>query len=113
MDIHQRIQALQQHLGEQEQLLLTLQVKQDREQGQHQALCQEQEALLEALLQRQSSTALLATRNTVVLVQARAAVVRCELVITSSRVKALAARVRAVVQASCATQLALDQLRPD
>ncbi len=110
MDIRQRIQALQQHLGEQEQLLLTLQAEQDHEQGHYQALCQEREALLEALLQRQPPTALLASRNTVALVQARAVVLYCELAIASSRVRALAARVRAVVHASCATQLALDQL---
>ncbi|HEY7127182.1 MAG TPA: hypothetical protein VH540_24835 [Ktedonobacterales bacterium] len=112
MDIRQSIQTLQQQLGEQEQLLLTLQAEQDREQEHHQALCQEREALLEALLQRQSSTALSATRNTAMLVQARVAVLHCELAIASSRVRAIAARVRSVLQASCATQLALEQLQP-
>ncbi|HEY7123607.1 MAG TPA: hypothetical protein VH540_06610 [Ktedonobacterales bacterium] len=112
MNTLKHFQVLQHRLGLQEHLLLTLQAEQEREQEHQHTLYQEREELLEALLQRESSAATLVTRNTVVLVQGRAAVLHCELAIASSRIRVLATRVRSVLQASCATQLALDQLQP-
>jgi hypothetical protein len=112
MNTPKHIQALLERLEQQEQLLLKLRAEQDREQKHQHTLYREREALLEALLQRESSAATRVTRNTVVLVQGRAAVLHCELSLTSYRIRTLAAQVRSVLQASCATQLALDQLRP-